>query len=106
VTSKRMEQCRAEIDSIDAELLRLLERRAEVASEIGALKRRAGLPICDPGREREVLRRVRQRNPGALDDLGVMRIFRSIMRESRRLQQRLPTALSPLESAMLRRNAS
>jgi chorismate mutase-like protein len=83
-----MAECRAQIDRIDAELLRLLNCRARLASEIGALKRSAGLPICDPSREVEVLRRLRQNNPGPLDEMSVARLFRSIMRESRRLQQR------------------
>jgi chorismate mutase/prephenate dehydratase len=44
-----IKDCREEIDRIDAELLRLLNRRALLALEIGELKARAGLPLKDEG---------------------------------------------------------
>jgi chorismate mutase-like protein len=77
---------RAEIDALDAQLLCLLSRRAEIVSELGRLKRRCGLPLCDPVREARVLARLREFNPGPLDDRSVTRIFRRIIREARRLQ--------------------
>ena|SRR5947209_1030557 len=77
---------RAEIDAIDSELLNLINRRARVAVEVGTLKRSAGLPFLDAGREREVLARARRNNIGPLDDDAVTRIFRRIIRESRRVE--------------------
>ena len=52
----RIEDWRAQIDEIDNELLRLLNRRARLAARIGGMKLRAGLPLYDPDREREVHR--------------------------------------------------
>ncbi|MFN2494249.1 MAG: chorismate mutase, partial [Pyrinomonadaceae bacterium] len=57
-----IEYWRTEIDEIDRELLRLLNRRARLAMKVGALKRVAGLPCCDPDRERVVLGTLRQAN--------------------------------------------
>ena len=37
---------RVKIDAIDIELLRLLNERAKVAKQIGAIKNREGLPMC------------------------------------------------------------
>ncbi len=77
------------IDATDEQILRLLHRRAEIASRLGALKRRAGLPIVDPQRERTVLRRVTELNDlaqGPLDRSSVTRIFRSIIHASRTTQ--------------------
>ncbi|HWG49623.1 MAG TPA: chorismate mutase [Candidatus Acidoferrales bacterium] len=83
---KTVEQWRNEIDILDAELLRLLNERARIASELGALKLSSGLPVYDGRRERQVLARLCESNPGPLDHEGVSSIFRSIIRESRRLE--------------------
>jgi chorismate mutase len=81
-----IEYWRTEIDEIDRELLRLLNRRARLAIKLGALKTKAGLPCCDPERERAVLGRLKQANPGPLDQDAVTKLFRRIIRESRRLE--------------------
>jgi len=82
-----IEDCREEIDRIDGELLRLLNRRALLALEIGEMKARAGMPLKDEGREREVLSRSSRANSGPLADGSVARIFRRIIRESRRAEE-------------------
>jgi chorismate mutase len=81
-----IEDWRVEIDKIDAELLRLLNARAEISVRVGESKREAGLSVCDRGREREVIERARRANRGPLDDGAVERLFRAVIRESRRLQ--------------------
>ena len=84
----RIEDCREEIDRIDGELLRLLNRRARLALQIGELKARGGLPVRDAEREREVISRTRVTNGGPLCEGSVARIFRRIIRESRRAEER------------------
>ena len=81
-----IEYWRTEIDEIDRELLRLLNRRARLAIKVGALKRVAGLPCCDPDRERVVLSTLRRANTGPLDSRAVSTLFRRIIRESRRIE--------------------
>jgi chorismate mutase len=81
-----IEDWRVEIDTIDAELLRLLNARARLAVRVGESKRVAGLSVCDRAREREVVERACRSNPGPLDAQAVARIFRQIIRESRRVQ--------------------
>jgi chorismate mutase len=78
---------REQIDAVDSELLRLLNRRAELAIAVGTLKRRSSVPFCDPQRERQVLLRARQANNGPLDDHAVAKIFRCIVDESRRAEE-------------------
>jgi len=77
---------RGEIDKVDAEILRLLNLRAELAVRVGESKRLASLSVCDRAREREVVERARRNNRGPLDDEAVARLFRAVIRESRRLQ--------------------
>jgi chorismate mutase len=81
-----IEHWRNEIDEVDAELLRLLNIRARLALKVGALKRAAHLPFCDPDRERDVLTRLQHLNSGPLDERAVYKLFRRIIRESRRIQ--------------------
>lgn len=72
---------RAEIDAIDAELLRLVNARARCAIEVGRIKRAGGATTSLYRAEREaaVLRRVRDTNPGPLPSVDAVRIVREIM---------------------------
>lgn len=83
----KIDNPRAEIDAIDGELLRLLNKRAEIALRVGAAKTIVDTSLCDPVREREVLERMRAENPGPFDEQGIDSIFRRIIDESLRLQQ-------------------
>ncbi len=79
---------RAAIDSIDEELLGLLNDRAALALKVGAVKRQGDASLCDNQREREVLARLRQLNPGPLDEKSITNIFQRIMDECLHVQLR------------------
>jgi chorismate mutase len=81
-----IEEWRTQIDEIDGEILLLLNMRARLALKVGDLKVTAGLPLCDPERESNVLDALCQRNEGPLADRALARIFRRIIRESRRIE--------------------
>jgi chorismate mutase len=83
-----IEHWRNEIDEIDREILRLLNMRARLAIKVGALKKAADLPFCDPERERYVLGRLQELNDGPLDERAVGKLFRRIILESRRVETR------------------
>lgn len=89
ITIMNIEYWRAEIDETDRELLRLLNRRARLAMKVGALKREAGLPCCDPERERAVLKDLQMANAGPLDALAITKVFRRIIRESRDMETKM-----------------
>jgi chorismate mutase/prephenate dehydratase len=80
---------REAIDAIDRELLRLLNERAAEAKAIGALK--SG-PAYRPEREAQVLRRVRDDNPGPLSGDAAASVFREIMSACLALEQKLSVA--------------
>jgi len=84
-----IEYWRTEIDEIDRELLQLLNRRARLAMKVGALKRTAGLPCCDPEREHVVLTTLQKANTGPLDQSAVAKLFRRIIVESRRVEAQI-----------------
>jgi chorismate mutase/prephenate dehydratase len=79
---------RSEINAIDSELLELLNRRAEIALWLGAIKTFDDIALCDHNREREVLERLASENRGPLDDESIRNIFQRIIDESLYLQQR------------------
>lgn len=82
----KLEDWRNEIDEIDGQIVRLINRRADIAKKIGVLKTTAGLPIVDGDREKAILRGVCGKNQGVLADESLIRIFRQIIRESRQIQ--------------------
>lgn len=83
----KIENPRAEIDRIDTELLGLLNRRAEIALKVGALKKQVDTSLCDHNREREVIERLSGQNPGPLNEQNIASIFQRIMDECLHIQQ-------------------
>src|SRR4029450_1971989 len=79
---------RKRINELDVELLRRLNERAEIALRVGESKKEAGLSLCDHTREQEVIQRMIEANEGPLDDRAVVELFRAIIHESRRIQNR------------------
>lgn len=79
----RIEDWRTELDSIDNELLRLLNRRARVAVKAGAAE-----PIAQTGDAEEALERACRANAGPLGEQAVAKIFRRIFSETRRARHR------------------
>ena len=70
---------RVKIDSLDAELLRLLNQRAQVAEQVGEVKRRDGTPFFRPDRVAQVIAKIQAANAGPLKDGHVAAIWREIM---------------------------
>lgn len=81
-----IEDWRSEIDAIDDELLTLLNKRASLAVKVGQSKRLAGVALCDPPREQEVIERALKANRGPLDEQAIVELFGCIIRESRRIE--------------------
>jgi chorismate mutase len=78
---------RQRMDTLDAQLVALLNERASCARDIGLLKHTVGLEVYQPDRETEVLNHVRGHNQGPLDAGAVTRVFERIIDESRRLER-------------------
>jgi chorismate mutase len=78
---------RREIDQIDSELLKIFNRRASLALQIGEIKKDIGLPVYDPAREKKIFQRMLDENRGPLDDQAIVRLFERVIDESRRLER-------------------
>lgn len=82
-------QLRDTIDTLDRDILRLLNERARAVLRVGEMKRGSGIPIYAPHREQEVLSRVLRDNGGPLSDRTVEAVYREIMSGSFALEQPL-----------------
>lgn len=78
---------RKRIDLLDDVLLRIFNERARLALEIGHHKKLLGLPVYDPSREKRIFTRMKEDNPGPLDDGAIVRLFERVVDESRRLER-------------------
>ena len=77
---------RARIDSVDRNLIDLINKRLEYAMEIGEIKRAHSQQVRDPEREMRVIESLTAYNEGPLSEAGVADVFKRIMEEARRLE--------------------
>jgi chorismate mutase/prephenate dehydrogenase len=97
---------RAMIDAADRDLLQVVARRMALVAEIAEYKRRHGLRVRDPAREREVLDdRVREAEALGLPPGEVEAIMRVLLRASREhqaaLRAEVPLAVEPRTVAVI-----
>jgi len=83
----QVHELRRRIDQIDDQLMKLLNSRSACAVEIGRIKRRIGMAVYQPEREKWILDRAERNNPGPLDSGAVRRVFERVIDESRRLER-------------------
>src|SRR5436305_14071217 len=70
---------RAEIETLDRQLLETLNRRLELVAAVRRHKDEAGERWIDPEREAELLRTLVDANSGPLSERGVRSIFSAIL---------------------------
>ncbi len=81
-------ECRTAIEQLDRQLVSLLARRVVLGRLTAQFKRVAGLPLLDPAREAEVIRRaVGAAREDGLPTEPVREIFWHIVGMSRRAQE-------------------
>jgi len=77
-------ELREEINSIDLSFINLLERRMNLAEIIGNIKKQNNIPIRNRAREQKILNKINTSH-----NLAIKSIFKKIMQESRKLQEKL-----------------
>ena len=84
-------RCRTEIEDIDRRLVALLAERVALGRKTATIKRAAGLPILDPQREAEVIRRaVTTAREHDLPVEAIREVFWHVVGLSRRAQEEAP----------------
>lgn len=82
----RLLALRQRIDAVDRELLRLLNQRANLAQEVGEVKKAEGSVAFRPEREAQVIEGLKATNDGPLKPDSVAPIWREIMSACRALE--------------------
>lgn len=77
---------RNKLDTIDGEILTLFRSRMETVEAIAAYKKAHNLPVLAPGREQEILDRVRAESGEELAPYAVS-LFETLMHLSREYQK-------------------
>jgi chorismate mutase/prephenate dehydratase len=90
--SLKLKILRRKIDHIDAQLVKLLNARADVSLTIGHEKIKNNKGIYSPEREKEVLRKIKSLNRGPMTPEAFDAIYREIMSSSLSLEKSLQIA--------------
>lgn len=88
--SEQLKQLRDRIDAIDSELLKLVSTRAELAQQIGQIKK-SGV-VYRPEREAQILARIQEQNPGPVSNAHIKHLFIEIMSLCRALEKPMSVA--------------
>lgn len=82
-----LNELRGEINSLDEQIVRLLNQRAAAAVEIGKLKQTHGSAVFAPDREHEILKRITDCSAGPLSKASLLAIYRELMSASFALER-------------------
>lgn len=94
---EQLADLRVSIDSVDQQLLALLNQRAQLAQAVGEVKKLDGSPVFRPDREIQVINGLKARNSGPVLADSIAPIWREIMSACRALERRQKVAfLGPL----------
>ncbi len=87
-----LSELRQQIDSIDREIVRQLNERVRLASEIGHIKLKEGAEVYVPSREEEVFGRLTAHSEGPLTERALRAIWREIISAAIALERPLKIA--------------
>ena len=87
-----LDDLRKEIDSLDGEIIRLLNERISVVLSIGEKKKKSGSEIYVPSRERAVFDKIKRLNEGPLPEESAHAIYREIMSAALALETEMKIA--------------
>ena len=80
---------RNKIDQLDRELVRLLETRMELVTEIAEIKNKAGIPVLDEGREVLVLEKVTSYVTEPAYQESIRQVYQEILTSSKQHQAKV-----------------
>ncbi len=83
----KLQELRNEIQKLDTELVRVIDRRMSVVRQIAELKKHTQLPILDSKRENAVLSHVENQPHENIGTDNLNFFFQTILKISRRIQK-------------------
>jgi chorismate mutase-like protein len=93
--SQALTSSRQRIDSIDSQIIKLLNERAQVVRDVGLIKKQYHAPASAPGREEQVLRRVAGEAQAPLTPSAIEAIYKVVLHE-----------MSSMEAAEMEKSSS
>jgi chorismate mutase len=82
----KIAEIRQRIDTIDCQLVKLLNERSQCSLDIRALKPSANMGLYDPKREEEIFSSVAKCNDGPLFDDDLREIYEAILRVAKEMR--------------------
>ncbi|MCD4721560.1 MAG: prephenate dehydratase [Desulfobacula sp.] len=82
-----LSELRDQIDTIDANILSLINQRLDIGKKVGEIKKETGSRILDRSRERKVIERLSKINQGPSDKELLRYIFNVIITATREIQK-------------------
>ncbi|MBC6309817.1 bifunctional 3-deoxy-7-phosphoheptulonate synthase/chorismate mutase [Listeria sp. FSL L7-1582] len=82
-----LEELRAQVDSLNIEVLEAINKRANLVQEIGKIKGMQGVIRFDPVRERQMLNAITDANEGPFEDSTIEKLFKEIFKAGLELQE-------------------
>lgn len=83
---------RTKIDTLDTQLITLLNERAKLAQAVGHVKKKYNQPVFRPEREAQVLEKIAQRNLGPLPSHHLQALWREVMSVCRAMEESVKVA--------------
>ncbi|MDH4262829.1 MAG: prephenate dehydratase [Spirochaetia bacterium] len=94
-----LDEIRKKINQVDEEILSLISQRVDLGRHVANAKQKHDSVYFRPDRERQVMQRLTEINPGILDNVRVQNIFREIMSATLSMQKQLQVGyLGPIGS--------
>lgn len=87
-----LKKIRNKIDSIDGEILNLLNKRAGLTVSVGKIKHKGNMPVYVPAREKAIYARLKKLNKGPMSNKSIRAIYREIMSGALNLEKPLRIA--------------
>ncbi len=80
---KELEAVRKKINELDQEIVRLLQKRFDMVSDVAAIKKQIGMPILDQNREASIMKSL----DGLKYEHELKEVYKSILMVSKNLQR-------------------
>ena len=84
-----LKELRKEIDAVDAEIVKLFEKRMEISERIAAYKQKTGTPVHDQAREKEKILQIQKMTHTEFNRQHIEELYNVLMSLSRKLQEKL-----------------
>ena len=87
LSNEELDKLRQDLDEVNLELLKLINKRAQLVQDIGGIKQQQGMNRFDPVREREMLDSITQNNDGPFENSTIQHIFKELFKAGLELQE-------------------